>query len=79
MARDLALYDDATVNATFAEAPAVKAPSVWTRMLEAFASSRRRQAENAVERYIAINGGRLTDNMEREISRKFGRMAGDGL
>ncbi len=79
MARDLALYDDATIDATITKAPAVKGPSVWTRMLEAFASSRRRQAESAVERYIAMNGGRLTDNMERDISRKFGRMAGDGL
>ena len=70
MARDFALYDDLTAASTITEAPAVKGPSIWTRMLTSFAASRQRRAESAVERYIAMNGGRLTDNMEREISRK---------
>ena len=76
MARDFALYDSSpvAVNAT-----AGSAPSIWTRLIKSFAASRQRRADSAVERYIAINGGRLTDNLERDISRKFGRMAGDGL
>ena len=76
MARDFALYDNVAVTADTA---AGKGPSIWTRMIEALAASRQRRAEQAVERYIAMNGGRLTDNLERDISRKFGRMAGDGL
>ena len=81
MARDLAHYDDVEF-ANPATAPAVKAPvgpSLWTRFAQMIATSRRRKAENAVETYIRNNGGRLTDNLERDISRKFGRMAGDGL
>ncbi len=34
------------------------------------------QRESEVARYIAANGGQLTDEMEREISRRFGRSAG---
>ena len=82
MARDFALYDDANVVVTPTAAPAVKSsasPSIWARFTQGLAASRRRKAESAVEKYIRSNGGRLTDNMEREISRKFGHMAGDGL
>ena len=50
-----------------------------SRLIGAIAASRRRKAERAVEHYIAMNGGHLTDDLERRISRKFGRMAGDGL
>ena len=83
MARDLALYDDVDiVTVTPTAAPTAKAPaglSIWARFAQMIATSRRRKAENAVETYIRNNGGRLTDNLERDISRKFGRMAGDGL
>ena len=76
MARNIALFDNFPAAADEAVATA---PSIWTRMIEAMAASRQRTAERAVERYIAQNGGQLTDDMERAISRKFGRMAGDGL
>ena len=76
MARDFALYDShpAATSTSTAEAP-----SIWTRLIGAIVASRRRKAERAVEHYIAMNGGHLTDDLERRISRKFGRMAGDGL
>ena len=76
MARDIALYHDFTATA---DAATAKSPSIWARMIEAVAASRQRKAERAVERFIAQNGGQLTDDLERRISRKFGRMAGDGL
>jgi hypothetical protein len=33
--------------------------------------SRQRQADREIGRYIRDNGGRLTDNIEREIERRF--------
>ena len=76
MARDIALYDDFPATAGTGLG---KSPSIWARLIEAVAASRQRKSERAVERYIAHNGGQLTDDLERQISRKFGRMAGDGL
>jgi hypothetical protein len=46
------------------------------RFVRALQDSRRRAAEREVERFIHRNGGRLTDELEREISRRFGRIAG---
>ncbi|GGH19815.1 hypothetical protein GCM10007036_22960 [Alsobacter metallidurans] len=45
-------------------------------IIEGIKASRRRQAEQVVANYIQLNGGRLTDDLEREISRKFGDYAG---
>jgi hypothetical protein len=33
--------------------------------------SRQREADREIARYIRDNGGRLTDNIEREIERRF--------
>jgi len=38
--------------------------------------SERNARESEVGRYIAENGGMITDQMEREISRRFGGMPG---
>jgi hypothetical protein len=46
------------------------------RIVTALRESRRRAAEREIERFIQRNGGRLTDELEREISRRFGRIAG---
>ncbi|PSC03637.1 hypothetical protein SLNSH_17785 [Alsobacter soli] len=37
---------------------------------------RERQAEQIISQYIQQHGGRLTDDLERQISRKFGEIAG---
>jgi hypothetical protein len=42
------------------------------RLGEAVTASRRAQAEREVARFIENQGGRLTDEVEREISRRFG-------
>ena len=42
------------------------------RLGDAAAASRRAQAEREVARFIEAQGGRLTDEVEREISRRFG-------
>ena len=46
------------------------------RLGAAIATSRRLKAEQEVARFLEIRGGRLTDDMEREISRRFGVHAG---
>ena len=46
------------------------------RLGAAIATSRRLKAEQEVARFLEANGGRLTDNMEREISRRFGAHIG---
>ena len=48
-----------------------KRPSLLKRMANALAQSRRRKAEAAIGRFIQANGGTLTDNLEREIGRRF--------
>jgi hypothetical protein len=58
-----------------ATVPAVVAPTpprngFWSRMLDAILDSRQRDAERAVEQYVARRG-KLTDSMEREIGDRF--------
>ena len=53
-------------------------PTFWQRFFAAMEQSRRRQAEREIARFIAMRGGTLTDEVEREISRKFGGLAGRG-
>jgi hypothetical protein len=45
------------------------------RLGGAIAASRRAQAEREIARFIESQGGRLTDEVEREISRRFGSPA----
>jgi hypothetical protein len=52
----------------------------WTRSFMhrlggAIAASRRAEAEREIARFIVSQGGRLTDEVEREISRRFGSPA----
>jgi hypothetical protein len=50
-------------------------------LLDRLAERVRRRAQakqdGRIGLFIANNGGRLTDDLEREISRRFGAMAGD--
>ena len=41
------------------------------RLVDAMVASRQRQAEREIARFLQANGGRLTDNLEREIERRF--------
>ena len=51
------------------------APSVsrsWlSRIGHAFAEARMRQAEREIARLIELKGGRMTDDLERQIEREF--------
>ena len=49
--------------------------SFWGRFLEAIEASRMRAAEREIARFIQLNGGHMTDSMEREIEKRLGRFA----
>ena len=55
--------------------PKAEAPrkGLLATMFDAIWTARQRQADAEIARYLAINGGRLTDGAEREIERRFGR------
>jgi hypothetical protein len=52
------------------------APISFMERLKALLPTWSRHEDNAVEQFIAQNGGVLTDSLEREISRRFGAHAG---
>ena len=43
----------------------------FARMADAFIEARTRQAEREIARFIENRGGRMTDDMERQIERRF--------
>jgi hypothetical protein len=47
-------------------------PGLFSRVLAALITMQRLRAEAEVARFIDRNGGRITDDLEREISRRFG-------
>jgi hypothetical protein len=46
-------------------------PSWLTRVYAIFMDARMRQAEREIARYLNATGGKLTDEAEREIERRF--------
>ena len=73
MAKTIALSDDFADRAVERDdAPA--RPTFLQRLLAAMVKSRERAAQREIERYISMRGGRLTDDLEREIGRRFGSM-----
>jgi hypothetical protein len=70
------------VSASFFDSEPVRSGGIlaWIRSFlhrlgGAVAASRRAQAEREIARFIESQGGRLTDEIEREISRRFGSPA----
>jgi hypothetical protein len=62
-------------NSIFAPAQSqtAKAPrkSIWRRFVAALMESQQRRAEHEIARYLAGQGGLLTDETEREIMRRI--------
>ena len=52
------------------EKPAKKA-GFWHGFWQAVVDARMRQAEREIARYLGGNGGKFTDEAEREIERRF--------
>ena len=44
---------------------------LFSRLIEAMMASRQRQAEREIARYLMGSGGKFTDEIEREIERRF--------
>jgi hypothetical protein len=59
-----------TSGASFS-ALTTKKPSFFARFFRATIESRQRQADLAIERYLARTGYKLTDDVEREIERRL--------
>jgi hypothetical protein len=58
----------------FTPAPAAKrasGPGIFSRIYATIAAARMRQAEREIARYLYGNGGKFTDEAEREIERRF--------
>ncbi len=54
-----------------AAAKPVNPVSVLARIVSAFTEARSRQAEREVARLISLRGGRMSDDLERQIERHF--------
>ena len=48
-----------------------KGPGFFAMVLAAMTALRQRQADRAIARFMAGRGGKFTDEMEREIERRF--------
>jgi len=60
----------------YAEAPAPARSravrrGLWQRIVDALVLSRQRQADREIARYLHDSGGKITDQAEREIERRF--------
>jgi hypothetical protein len=55
----------------FTPTPARAGRSLWQRLIAAMMESRRRQADREIGRFLANSGGKFTDEVEREIERRF--------
>ena len=51
----------------------VKSPSIFARFFNSIKQSREQAASREIAKFIEMNGGQLTDTIEREISRRYGR------
>jgi hypothetical protein len=58
-----------TKNSVRSNAPTRR--GVWRRFLDAIIASRQRHADYEIARFLGTHGGRLTDEIEREIERRF--------
>ena len=70
--KDFVTYVDIDADKTPAVA-ATKVPrrGLWARVFDAIWTARQRQADIEIARYLALSGGKLTDSVEREISRRM--------
>ena len=49
---------------------------LFSTFLDRLTLSRQRRVDSEVGQFLASHGGHLTDDLERQISRKFGNQAG---
>jgi hypothetical protein len=54
-----------------AKAETAQRPGFFTRVLNAMVEARQRHAEREIAQYLTLTGGKLTDDVERTIERRF--------
>jgi hypothetical protein len=69
------LFDDVALDATPARAPTA-GRNMAQRVVSWFAAKASAERDAEIAAFISDRGGQFTDEMEREISRRFGGMAG---
>jgi len=69
MAYDACL-DRVPHDLSFPDQPSRPKRSLWRRGLDAILSAQQRRADREIARYLATRGG-ITDDIEREIERRF--------
>ncbi len=55
----------------FTQTPARSGRGLFSRLLAALMESRQRQTDREIARYLAGTGGKFTDEVEREIERRY--------
>ena len=70
------LTSDAGRATTSNEVATAPGRGFWSRVFLSIMRSRQQTAEREIAKLIQLRGGNLTDDLEREISRRFGGHAG---
>ncbi|MEZ5851953.1 MAG: hypothetical protein R3D68_15010 [Hyphomicrobiaceae bacterium] len=72
LARELSMFD--SLESSDMGEPKATSATFGGMLKKALSAFKVRRADSDVERYINTHGGVLTDEMERQISRRFGAM-----
>ena len=75
-ASDASDFDSTAIVAGPAKASAKGLTGLLTSIVERLALSRQKRVDLEVGEFIESHGGQLTDDLERQISRRFGSQAG---
>ena len=67
---------DATTGVVTETPHATGITGLFASVAARFAMSRQRRVDSEVGKFLESHGGQLTDDLERQISRKFGNHAG---
>ena len=67
---------DARESRKPAARPHFSLTAFFERLSDAMYAADRRRAESDVARFVRENGGVLTDDLERQMSRRYGRIVG---
>ena len=67
---------DSTTGAVAAQPRAAGIKGLFGAIAARVSSSRQRRMDSEVGQFLEAHGGHLTDDLERQISRKFGNQAG---
>lgn len=70
----IVMSPSAGTDTSAATEPIQERVGLFGRIASSIQASRERAAAREIKRYIDLNGGVLTDTLEREISRRYGTL-----